>query len=422
MAWQDRLRDAAYISPSKKRYAFSFEVVSSEIDKKTASFDFVGVDGTYVQDNGHSGRRYPMQCIFWGDNHDQEAATFELALLERGTGRLEHPFYGTFDVVPFGTITRRDDLKSAANQTIIETTFFATIGLIYPSASLDPSQNVQSSIDGLDGASAGQFSTSVSVKTSIERGNLKARFDQFIKITESSLNEASSKVAEVRHGFTDLQNGINEGIDVLIGQPLLLAQQVVNLIKAPSRAAAGIRSRLDGYSNLASSIINSAAGRPQDFLSPILPGRKTKIKNDFFAADLFATNAINGLASSVLNYSFQTKPEALNAAQTILDQYDTVAAWRESCFDFLDEIDVGENYQALQNTAALAAGYLIDLSFNLVPERIIVLDRERTIIDLAAQLYGSVDDKLDFLISSNNLSGSEILELPRGRQIRYYAQ
>ena len=40
--------------------------------------------------------------------------------------------------------------------------------------------------------------------------------------------------------------------------------------------------------------------------------------------------------------------------------------------------------------------------------------------DLDAELYGSVDDRLDFLIESNGLTGSEILELPRGRAIVYY--
>jgi hypothetical protein len=50
----------------------------------------------------------------------------------------------------------------------------------------------------------------------------------------------------------------------------------------------------------------------------------------------------------------------------------------------------------------------------------VVLDRPRTIIDLAAELYGSVDDKLDFLISSNNLTGDQILELQRGQVISYY--
>ena len=51
----------------------------------------------------------------------------------------------------------------------------------------------------------------------------------------------------------------------------------------------------------------------------------------------------------------------------------------------------------------------------------IQLDRARTIIDLSAELYGRVDDRtLNFMIDSNRLTGSEILELPRGRSILYY--
>ena len=49
-----------------------------------------------------------------------------------------------------------------------------------------------------------------------------------------------------------------------------------------------------------------------------------------------------------------------------------------------------------------------------------MLGHNRTIIDLVAELYGSVDDQLDFLISSNDLTGDEILELPKGREIVYY--
>ena len=56
----------------------------------------------------------------------------------------------------------------------------------------------------------------------------------------------------------------------------------------------------------------------------------------------------------------------------------------------------------------------------LKQERSITLDRARTIIDLCGELYGSVDDNLDFAINSNGLTGSEILELPRGFDFVYY--
>jgi hypothetical protein len=130
----------------------------------------------------------------------------------------------------------------------------------------------------------------------------------------------------------------------------------------------------------------------------------------------------------VVNNTFATKTEAVGAADKILSQLDAAVSWRDSGFQAVgqtggvstSQVDTGEAYQALQRAASLAAGFLIQLSFSLIPERAIVLDRARTIIDVAAELYGSVDDRLDFLIDTNDLSGNEILELPAGRKIVYY--
>ena len=49
-----------------------------------------------------------------------------------------------------------------------------------------------------------------------------------------------------------------------------------------------------------------------------------------------------------------------------------------------------------------------------------MLDRNRTILDIAAELYGAVDERLDQLIATNNLTGSQITELARGTRIKYY--
>ena len=83
-------------------------------------------------------------------------------------------------------------------------------------------------------------------------------------------------------------------------------------------------------------------------------------------------------------------------------------------------VDTGETYLAMQNSTALAVGFLVELSFTLAQERRITLDRPRTLIDLVAELYGDVDSQLDFFIDTNDLSGDEIIELPAGREIVYY--
>ncbi|MCK5344977.1 MAG: DNA circularization N-terminal domain-containing protein, partial [Candidatus Heimdallarchaeota archaeon] len=147
MPWQDRITEAAYTSPSGTRLVFDYEDVSKSVEKKTSSFDFPDADGTYIQDLGRKGRKYPLKIIFWGDDYDLEADEFEKLLIEKGMGKLEHPKYGAIDVVPFGAITREDRLKTQANQAVITVTFWETIGIAYPAAQDDPGSEVITAVD-----------------------------------------------------------------------------------------------------------------------------------------------------------------------------------------------------------------------------------------------------------------------------------
>ncbi len=72
------------------------------------------------------------------------------------------------------------------------------------------------------------------------------------------------------------------------------------------------------------------------------------------------------------------------------------------------------------------AGYLVDVSFSLPQQKTIVLDRARTVIDLATELfpnitsYDELDSKVDELINFNDIVGEQIYELPKGRSIVYF--
>lgn len=429
MAWQDRLREAAYTSPGGTRIRFDFESVSREVTKRTSAFAFPGVDQVYVQDNGHGARRFPLRCYFHGPDHDLEAADFERALLERGVGRLEHPFYGTFDVVPFGDITRRDDLKSAAAQTVVQVTFWTSVSAVYPQIQTARRSEVLTALDTFVEVGAQQFEDSADLSTVAARANTEERTKGLLTQVSAGLDELAKATEKVNRRFQDAVQSVNLGIDVLVGQPLLLAQQLANLITAPARAAAGIRSRLDGYADLAERITSASTAKPWEAFSGgvVLPGRRRLVANDFHLSVVGASAAVAGAARSVVEHQFAARPEAIASAEEVLAQLDTFVTWLDRGYEALGDVDApggvdtGATYQALQEAVSLAAGYLVEISFTLLPERRIVLDRARTIVDLAAELYGSVDDRLDYLIDTNALTGAEILELPAGKTIVYYA-
>lgn len=434
--WQDRQKhQAAYTAPvSKTRIIFDYEDVSRGFDIRGTAFDFPGVDESYVQQNGYSSRKYPLACFFSGGQCDLIATAFEAALLEPGIGRLEHPIYGTIPVVPFGAVERNDALKTAANQSVVTVTFWTTVGAIYPASQRNAPNEIAAAIANFNVAAAQQFGSNTDLFGSLNKVSSIATIKGFLKKVQDSLQKVADSVSSVRKDFANGVAAINGGMDVLIGSPLLLAQQISNLIQAPGRALTGIESRLDAYAALADSIFGSSAGNPGALLhsGSVLLTHQTKVANDFHISSLFYLSAVSGtIVSATANpiaSTFPTRSQVVGAASSILEQLDTLVAWRDKGFNALSQvataanyqIDTGEAYQALLTAAALAAGYLVEASFSLLPERAIVLTRARTIVDLAAELYGSVDDKLDLLISTNNLTGDEILELPKGRRIVYY--
>jgi len=438
----NRVKPGVYTSPSGKRIEFKFTDVRREVTKRGTVFEFSGIDGGYVQRKGFGPRRYPLRCFFSGPRHDLFALAFEAALLEDGVGQLQHPLYGTFPAVPFGDITRRDDLVNEVNQSVVEATFWTTLKSVYPQGQTHPRSEILAALGAFDAAAAQQFADSMNLAGAVEKAAAKATLEQFIRDIGASLDGVSEAVTSINREFRAVQSAINAGIDVFIGKPLLLAQQVSNLIKLPGRALTGFQSRLDGYGDLADRIFGSSSSNPGDRLGSgtALLERRTAIANDFHIADHVLMSAVGGGINAVASRpvaaqdddnpeaTFKTKPQVFQAIEAITAQYDALVTWRDDGFEALEgipelgtfQVDPGDAIQQLEKAVALCSGFLVEASFSLVPERAIVLDRPRTLVDLAAELYGEVDNRIDDLIKNNDLTGDEILEVDRGRKILYY--
>lgn len=440
--WQTRLRESAYTAEGRARLLFKATVMERQVTLRGTPFEFPGVDDAYVQRTGNGPRRYPLRCLFSGPNHDLEALAFEAAVLAPGTGTLEHPRFGPVKVVPFGDVGRREDLVTEANQTVVEVTFWTTLGAIYPTAEAHPQNEILAQLAAFNGGAAQRFANVTKLSNSLSKATSKATIRDMLKSTGAALDNVSSSVKSVRRGFAEAQATINQGIDVLIGKPLVLAQQISDLIQFPARALGGIEDRLEGYGRMADSIFGSTAANPLERIgsSTNLLTVRARVANDWHTADLFLLNALAGSVVTVTAQPvdddgrivrgplFQTRPQALSAAAALDALGTTIIEWRDDQLGALaglpavgtDQFDSGDAYQPLRAALAGAIGRLVQDSFALTPERSITLDRPRTIIDLAAKLYGRVDQRLDFLIETNKLTGSEILELPRGRKIVYY--
>jgi hypothetical protein len=370
--------------------------------------------------------------IFAGAEHDLAADLFEAALRIPGIGTLVHPFYGEKKVVPLGEVKRTDALKTAANQTTIEVTFWETSDVIYPANQENPTAEIFAAIVAYETAIAQELADEVARSPFDTIIKMRDRFDKNVDIVKNQLQTVADTQDDVRRQFDAIYSSIDGGLDAFIETPLELGIQAQQLIKTPARVLNLIGAKLSAYGNLAASLINSKSnGNTFEEVDGVIYSTFTN-GGEFRSVDGFASGYSAATVTAALNEEFTTRTDAITTAEAILDQWADLVEWRDLNFqsitdaggdldNFQSQIDTGESYQQLQKAVTLAAGYLVQLSFSLKQERRITLTRARTPIDLIGEYYRSAsNDDLDYFINTNALTGSEILEVPAGREVVFF--
>lgn len=418
MSWQDRIRDLAWTSPTGRRFVFAFEDLEQSFEKKGEAVDFINADETLARDYGATGRQFPVRLYQTGPDCDLNAREFDNALHERGFGQLEYPLSGTYDVVVIGKVTRRDDLVTAGNQVVWELTFTETTDLLAPTRSQDVDQQISDYQTTYEDQLITEVQSDTRISGFVTEANLKAEYTKGLaESKQSMLQTLKTMEQKARKNIFGFYDSVTSSIDLLIQDPYTLAAQSLLTVKAVSEMPADAVRKVTGYVDLLQRIIGPL-GAPTVLTPADGPGAVAT----FAQRRLFAGAAASGLITAARRGPWTTKTQALTAAITIQDQVRQFRAWVESNVESLAGLGSVNSYddQDLNRAANLAAGSLVELSFGLLQERVLVTDRAWGLVPLCARLYGEIDDHLDQLITQNDLSGSEILEIPRGRSIVYY--
>lgn len=406
MSWIDRLKTATYTGPSGESIDFKYGDVSTAFDKKTSTYSFIDADGTLIQDFGVKNRRYPITAIFSGRDYDREADRFEAILSEAGRGTLDHPFYGRFDVVPVGTISRDDRLASDAGYAAIAVEFWKDLGATYPLPQIAPWLEALQFCEAFINDAAAFFAGALGLDTEGDRVSFSNDVALAVSAVSASLSGVADTTSEVQRQFEAIERSINEGLDVLIGEPLTLGAQISLLIQAPARATNLINDRLSAYGNLTAALLSGDGADVSD----------QRLDNRAALIDLTVGAAITGQVIASVSGDFFARPQAIAAADFIATQFDQWVGWRDE--NIPD--DTGDAYQQVLEAVSSSVAFLVETSYSLRQERRIILNRTRTPVDLCGELYNALGTDLDLLIKSNDLSGSEIIEIPKGREIVYY--
>jgi hypothetical protein len=412
MSWIDRLLPATYISPSGLPFTFQYEDVSTEVDKKTATFIFPEVDGAFIQDLGRGGRRFPLSIIISGEDYDITADSFMLALEEKGVGTLIHPKYGTRFVVPVGNISRSDNLISGSNQAIINVSFSETIvDTNFTKLVENIVSKVGAALSLFEFAVSEQFSQNIKLDSVAEINGLKSKLTTIKDKADSAFSEIVKADEDTYTAFQIVKNSLTDSISDIGNYTFESMKQTVTLLRLPVQAPYDFFYKISQYQN------NVNDTKDKDIYKPLISSSEPE--NEFLSDVSFIYSNIAGLCEASVNNEYQTRNDVLFTSEYILNVFDSTKEWIDDNITSLGFIDSGEAYNALLDVITLTNTYLINLAFDLPSEKKIILDQDRNVIELVSELYNDLE-KIDFFIQTNNLTCDEIEILPRGKEVVYY--
>ena len=287
-------------------------------------------------------------------------------------------------------------------------TFSSTLADIYPQFATVPKSKITQTNDGFDVAAAAQFENDVDLSDPVSQAKMANDVLQLLQDSAQTVRNISNGIATAQREYDNQARKITQSIDTLVTAPSNLASQIIELIKSPARTVADVRNKLAGY----------------EFFSE---DRKRKLNNvnDFNSValnNLVFLSATNAGVVGANVQEFVNRPDALETALNVNRINENNSATLDELFVRTGFVDTGGAYQANQKSVSEITGKLVSDSFDLLIERIVYLNRDRSTVDVCAQFYGNVEDQtLQRFIDTNRIGGEEIYILKRGRKISYYA-
>lgn len=399
------------------------------LEKKLGMFDYPGIVGTVVQDLGCRSWLWPMTIYFDGPDNDKEANRFGIALTQTGPWSVIHPIYG-FRGLQLISATERDMPVDEGGYTAFQLEWIEPIDPATLKTAAELSDQIGFQADLVNGSAADQFLDNMRNASATDTWSIGAAVAKITGPIDQVLGPIAAASDAVFETQNQIQRGLQDVMNAAILQPLALVGQIQQLVQNPLRAMNDISARLNAYGNLAADLFGMTPTGTSNFM------RNQGAVQELTFASIMVSNAkiANTRPSTTVvpNVGGLKSRKSVNAtAEQVLDAHVALNdALEETQVAFEGEPITNQwvtqrqtHYQTAQ-IAGLAAAYLISSSFDLKAERRQVLGRPRVPVELAMDLYngpGENDENIDLFIDSNDLHGNDILYLPAGREVVFYA-
>jgi len=416
MPYEDRLKTLQYESPKKKLFTLEFDFLERSGGKKIGVNEFPDQSETNVQELGNIANRFPVECYITGQDYDREADRFWKALEESGVGTLDHPRWGSYDVVPI-TYKQREEFVNGMGRALFTIEFIR----YYPEATgffallNAPFEIAELIIEGIDRVLSietalrrqGRNITAQVGTTLSEVNRIKGRTNGVLSAFKRENKNFGDRVQELSDRINEQQRKIERNIDDLAREPANLVTELNTLFALPSKIQSSIRAKIDGYTGILNSINDQFTQTGVTFT-----GFEATIQS------YTATALCISLAQCTLDGSLVTRNDAISSAESLYNASINL----KGIYDRSETIYNGNvNYDIYRDTQKLltvCSNLLIQRALNLPTERVEVLTQEISPIKFCYEKLNDIT-KVDFFIDYNKLQGNEILLMPVGKSVRY---
>lgn len=402
MSWIDRLQNTEFeiTTGDGKIYKPLWKNGSKEKDFNATKYDFINVEGSFVDRKKAQSNKYPLVFWFQGEDNIDQSDSFELSANDSRPWTIVHPFYGVIKGQPISL--KRNDQNY--NITEINVDFWESITDDYPLSSISALDTVRGRVKSLN---------QVSINSLLE--NSKPATSNIVTLKNSSTILAS-KFSPDSDSFTDYKNIVEKSVnsvDTLVTQPQSAFESLQEVINAPSEFNNTVIQKIKSYLEAFNVLIED-------------------VENVFdkYYFESQASSIICGMCLASMNpgeSDYVTRSDVEEVDNIITGVYE----------DYLAEIDSNQvqindvsNYwlpnvliqSNLFSLVNFTLKQLYVISFNAKQERVYELEYDSNLILLTHRFLGldENDENIETFRKVNNIKNDELFKIRKGRTIKYF--
>lgn len=409
MSWVDQIETGIVITTGDgKSYEPLYFNSPRSFDFNIAEFDFPHVEGTLVKRGQKKGTKYTLDFFFQGEEQLATALEFEQSSKDTRPWVISHPMHGTMSMQPVSLTFDNTGLNTSK----ITASLIETITDDAPKITADAKEQILKSVEN--------FSDTVTTisgesMTAPDTDDITGLTLEMLGIYDEAAPEVKSSIQA--NEYFNLFNKANGLLLDLIAEPTIALIAMNDVIMYPSLFELSVKQRIDIF-------INQFTNLGDALEELITPSEKNNYQ---FTATALISGMVNSIVSPLDDNDYGNAVDVLDVIDSLVTTYnelvenlDTLQTDNGGDPDsFIPNYDIN---QALSSLVNYTVANLFQIALGAAQERIVYLEQDSNLILLTHRFYGLElnDETIDEFIRNNKIGLSEILQIKKGRQIKYY--